>query len=124
MEINGSTTKAKNPEAPDSVEEQTAEIIACLDAGATIIQTGAPKGVVVNAFGTNFLNYPDAIETYGGAEALENVAKHIPLGRLGEPEEAAHLAMALLDGRNMFTTGSFFPIAGGYNNDSDSLKFP
>jgi hypothetical protein len=84
MEINGSTTKAKNPEAPDSVEEQTAEIIACLDAGATIIQTGAPKGVVVNAFGTNFLNYPDAIKTYGGAEALENVAKHTP-GALPQP---------------------------------------
>jgi len=86
--------------------------------------TAAPKGVCINAIGTNFLNYPDAIKTYGGPEALENVAKHIPLGRLGEPEEAAHLAMALLDGRNMFSTGSFFPIAGGYNNDTDSIKFP
>jgi 3-oxoacyl-[acyl-carrier protein] reductase len=86
--------------------------------------TAAPKGVCINAIGTNFLNYPDAIKTYGGPEALKNVVKHIPVGRLGEPEEAAHLAMALLDGRNMFTTGSFFPIAGGYNNESDSIKFP
>lgn len=37
--INGSTTKAKNPLVPESVEEHTAEIIACLDAGATIIHS-------------------------------------------------------------------------------------
>jgi len=35
--INGSTTKAINPLAPDSVAEQSAEIIRCLDAGATIV---------------------------------------------------------------------------------------
>jgi 3-oxoacyl-[acyl-carrier protein] reductase len=85
--------------------------------------TGAKKGVCINAFGTNFLNYPDAIETLGGPEKLKEVAKHIPVGRLGEPEEAAHLAMALLDGRNMYSTGSFFPVAGGYNNAIDSVSF-
>ncbi len=85
--------------------------------------TAAPKGVCVNAYGTNFLNYPDAVETLGGPEKLKEVVKHIPVGRLGEPEEAAHLAMALLDGRNMYTTGSFFPVAGGYNNAIDSVHF-
>ena len=86
--------------------------------------TAAPKGVCINAIGTNFLNYPDAVKTYGGPDALANVVKHIPLGRLGEPEECAHVAMSLLDGRNMFTTGSFFPLAGGYNNALDSVAFP
>jgi 3-keto-5-aminohexanoate cleavage enzyme len=37
--INGSTTKAKNPLVPETPEEQTAEIIRCLDAGATIIHS-------------------------------------------------------------------------------------
>ena len=85
--------------------------------------TAAPKGVCINAFGTNFINYPDAIKTLGGPEKIAAVAKHIPVGRFGEPEEAAHLAMALLDGRNMYTTGSFFPVAGGYNNALDSANF-
>jgi len=85
--------------------------------------TAAPKGVCINAIGSNFLNYPDAIKTLGGPEKLAEVASHIPVGRFGEPEEVAHLAMALLDGRNMFSTGTFFPIAGGYNNAIDSLKF-
>ncbi len=95
-------------------------------AGAnTLIQcaamTAASKGVCVNAFGTNFLNYPDAVNSYGGPEKLATVVGNIPLGRLGEPEEMAHLAMALLDGKNMFTTGQSFMVAGGYNVKLDSI---
>jgi NAD(P)-dependent dehydrogenase (short-subunit alcohol dehydrogenase family) len=85
--------------------------------------TAAEKGVCVNAFGTNFLNYPDAVESYGGEEAMAHVASKLPVGRFGEPEEAAHLAAALLDGKNMFTTGQSIMIAGGYNSRMDDLKF-
>jgi 3-keto-5-aminohexanoate cleavage enzyme len=35
--INGSVTKAKNPNAPGTPAEHTAEVIRCLDAGASII---------------------------------------------------------------------------------------
>ena len=85
--------------------------------------TAAEKGVCVNAFGTNFLNYPDAVNSYGGEEAMAHVASKLPVGRFGEPEEAAHLAMALLDGKNMFSTGQTIMIAGGYNSRMDDLKF-
>ncbi len=85
--------------------------------------TAAPKGVCVNAFGTNFLNYPDAVNAYGGKEAMDHVASFIPVGRFGEPEEMAHMAMPLLDGKNMYTTGQTFMIAGGYNHRYDNLKF-
>jgi 3-keto-5-aminohexanoate cleavage enzyme len=37
--INGSATKAKNPFVPETVEEQVAEGIKCLDAGVTILHT-------------------------------------------------------------------------------------
>ena len=83
--------------------------------------TAAEKGVCLNAFGTNFLNYPDAVESMGGPEKMAAVASNIPLGRFGEPEEMAHLAMALLDGYNMFTTGQSFMVAGGYNMKLDSI---
>ena len=85
--------------------------------------TAAEKGVCVNAFGTNFLNYPDAVESYGGEEAMAHVASKLPVGRFGEPEEAAHLAVALLDGKNMFTTGQSIMIDGGYSARMDDLKF-
>jgi 3-oxoacyl-[acyl-carrier protein] reductase len=94
-------------------------------AANTLIQgaamTAAPKGVCVNAFGTNFLNYPDAVNSYGGEEKMAAVASNIPVGRFGEPEEMAHFAMALLDGYNMFTTGQSFMVAGGYNVKLDSI---
>lgn len=94
-------------------------------AANTLIQgaamTAAPKGVCVNAFGTNFLNYPDAVESYGGPEKMAAVASNIPVGRFGEPEEMAHLAMPLLDWYNMYTTGQSFMIAGGYNVKLDSI---
>ena len=96
-------------------------------AANTLIQgaamTAAPKGVCVNAFGTNFLNYPDAVESYGGPEKMAAVASNIPVGRFGEPEEMAHLAMAFLDGKNMYATGQTIMVAGGYNHKMDNLKF-
>ena len=82
--------------------------------------TGAPKGVIVNAFGSNFMNYPDAIETLGGPEKMAAVSKKIPVGRFGETAEVAHTAVTLLDGRNMFATGMFIPMAGGYNIKSEA----
>jgi NAD(P)-dependent dehydrogenase (short-subunit alcohol dehydrogenase family) len=48
---------------------------------------------------------------------LYEVTKDIPLGRLGEVEEAAHFAMSLLDGVNTFQTGNFFCHSGGFNNE-------
>ena len=85
--------------------------------------TAAEKGVCVNAFGTNFLNYPDAVKSYGGEEAMAHVVGKLPVGRMGEPEEAAHVATPFLDGKNMFTTGQNIMIAGGYNSRMDDLKF-
>jgi NAD(P)-dependent dehydrogenase (short-subunit alcohol dehydrogenase family) len=80
--------------------------------------TAAPKGVCVNVIGTNFMNYPGFRKTAGAEDpkVFQKILDEIPLRRLGETEEAAHLAMSLLDGYNMYTTGNFFPVAGGFNN--------
>lgn len=81
--------------------------------------TVADKNVTVNAVGTNFMNYPGFKHTLGAdkdPKIMEALLEEIPTGRLGETREAAHFVMALLDGYNMYTTGSFFPVAGGFNN--------
>jgi 3-oxoacyl-[acyl-carrier protein] reductase len=81
--------------------------------------TVADKNVCVNAVGTNFMNYPGFKHTLGAdkdPKIMEALLEEIPIGRLGETREAAHFAMALLDGHNMYTTGNFFPVAGGFNN--------
>jgi len=80
--------------------------------------TAAPKGVCVNVIGTNFMNYPGFREAAGAEDpkVYQAILDTIPMRRLGETEEAAHLALSLLDGYNMYTTGNFFPVAGGFNN--------
>jgi NAD(P)-dependent dehydrogenase (short-subunit alcohol dehydrogenase family) len=79
----------------------------------------ADKNVTVNVVGTNFMNYPGFKHTLGAdkdPKIMEALLEEIPTGRLGETREAAHFTMALLDGHNMYTTGNFFPIAGGFNH--------
>jgi NAD(P)-dependent dehydrogenase (short-subunit alcohol dehydrogenase family) len=80
--------------------------------------TVASKGVCINVVGTNFMNYPGFREAAGAEDPkkFQAILDEIPLRRLGETEEAAHFTMALLDGYNMYTTGNFFPITGGFNN--------
>jgi NAD(P)-dependent dehydrogenase (short-subunit alcohol dehydrogenase family) len=80
--------------------------------------TVAANGVCVNVIGTNFMNYPGFRKSAGAEdpEVYQSILDTIPMRRLGETEEAAHFAMALLDGYNMYTTGNAFPVAGGFNN--------
>ena len=78
----------------------------------------ADKNVTINAVGTNFMNYPGFKHTLGAdkdPKIMADLVAKIPVGRLGETREAAHFAMALLDGYNMYTTGAFFSVAGGFN---------
>jgi len=49
-----------------------------------------------------------------GVAVCQKFLNEIPTGRLGETREAAHFTMALLDGHSMYTTGNFFPVAGGF----------
>ncbi|MGI9330621.1 MAG: SDR family NAD(P)-dependent oxidoreductase [Gammaproteobacteria bacterium] len=79
----------------------------------------AESNITVNAVGTNFMNYPGFLELSGAGsdpKIMEAILDMIPAGRLGETREAAHFAMALLDGKNMYTTGNFYPVAGGFNS--------
>jgi len=82
--------------------------------------TAAPKGVCVNVVGTNFMNYPGFKHAAGvedDPKAFQKILDTIPMKRLGETAEAAHFTVALLDGYNMYMTGNFFPVAGGFNNE-------
>ena len=77
----------------------------------------APKGVTVNGMGTNFCDYPGFKDTLGVKtdEDVAEWAKFIPQGRLGPPEEIAHLAAALLDGECNYYAAQFACMSGGWN---------
>ena len=54
-------------------------------------------------------NYPGREE-----EMFANLSATQPIGRMGKPEEIAHLALYLCSDEANFITGSFYPIDGGF----------
>lgn len=76
----------------------------------------APKGVQVNAVGTNFMDFPDFLRATGAddPEVRSVVESMVPLGRLGTMEEFAAFCMPFVDGTSRFTTGQFVAYAGGW----------
>jgi 3-oxoacyl-[acyl-carrier protein] reductase len=76
----------------------------------------AGKGVQVNAIGTNFMDFPEFLKANRAEEpeGRARVEAMVPMGRLGQLEEAAHLAAAFVDGTSRFTTGQFVAYAGGW----------
>jgi NAD(P)-dependent dehydrogenase (short-subunit alcohol dehydrogenase family) len=47
-------------------------------------------------------------------EMFRALSEYQPLGRMGTPEEVAHLALYLCSDEAAFITGSNFPIDGGF----------
>lgn len=76
----------------------------------------AKRGVIVNAIGTNYLDYPGfrAANNADDPAIRAKIEARVPIRRLGRTDEVAHFAAALLDGKNMFQTGQFFPLSGGH----------
>ncbi len=54
-------------------------------------------------------NYPGRV-----AEMFEKLSKTQPIGRMGKPEEIAHLALFLCSDEASFITGCDYPIDGGF----------
>mmetsp|Transcript_23587 Transcript_23587/g.51082 ORF Transcript_23587/g.51082 Transcript_23587/m.51082 type:complete len:154 (-) Transcript_23587:144-605(-) len=72
----------------------------------------ASKGIRVNAVCPGFIATPMTAEL--GEEYLQEVAKKIPLGRLGKPEEVAGTVRFLaLDPAAQYMTGHCYDVDGG-----------
>ncbi|HEU65225.1 MAG TPA: glucose 1-dehydrogenase [Chloroflexi bacterium] len=56
----------------------------------------------------------DMMKLFGTPEALEKIAKGIPLGRLGTPDDIANAVLFLASERSNFITGQTISVDGGY----------
>ncbi len=77
------------------------------------LELGA-DGITVNAIGPG----PIATELFTrvnppGAPATQRILDTIPLRRMGQPAEVAHMVASLLDARAGFTTGQVLYVCGG-----------
>jgi len=78
----------------------------------------AKKGLDVrsNSLHPTFIDTPilDPIrDMFGKAEAEAKLARQVPLGRIGKPEDVANAALYLLSDESRFVTGSELKIDGG-----------
>lgn len=77
----------------------------------------APHGIRVNAILPGLIGTEAVLEMASSPEGqAENEAKlaKIPLGRLGEPQEVANLAMFLLSDQASYCTGGLYTADGGF----------
>jgi 3-oxoacyl-[acyl-carrier protein] reductase len=77
----------------------------------------APRGVQVNAVGTNFMDFPGFIAASGAADPDVRAAieARVPMRRLGTMEEFAAFSAAFLDGTSGFATGQVVGFDGGWS---------
>lgn len=73
-----------------------------------------PHGITVNAIGPGPIASPlfDRVNP-PGAPATQQIVDAIPLRRMGQPAEVAHMVASLLDTRAGFVTGQVLYVCGG-----------
>jgi len=70
----------------------------------------APSGIRVNCVAPGVID-TDMVQVLG-TDTLEGLAREIPLGRLGRPEEVADMVLALVE--NLYVTGQVVTVDGGF----------
>jgi NAD(P)-dependent dehydrogenase (short-subunit alcohol dehydrogenase family) len=82
-----------------------------------LAKEAAPHGIQVNVLAPNYLYseayYPRA-RFIDDPEGREQIAAIVPMGRLGDPEEAGEVVAFLASGRSYFMTGQVINLTGGW----------
>jgi 3-oxoacyl-[acyl-carrier protein] reductase len=76
----------------------------------------APYGITVNSVAPAYIRTPMVMEQLT-AEQRNEIIKKIPVGRLCEPEEFAHVVLFLIDDKAGFITGEIIDQNGGLHFD-------
>lgn len=87
----------------------------------TIAVELAPHQITVNNIGPGAIDTPMDADLKANADAMKTLLAEIPLGRMGQPDEVAELAVYLASDAAAYVTGSTFFIDGGMLRQSGSL---
>jgi NAD(P)-dependent dehydrogenase (short-subunit alcohol dehydrogenase family) len=77
----------------------------------------APRGIQVNAVGTNFMDFPGFLEANRATEpeGRARVEGRVPMRRLGQLDEFAAFCAVFVDGTSGFQTGQVVGYDGGWS---------
>jgi len=74
----------------------------------------APYGVRVNALAPGIVKTDFNKNLWQSSDAVKQLARTVPLGRLAEPEDIARAALFLAGEESSYITGAILPIDGGW----------
>jgi len=84
----------------------------------------ASKGVLVNCVAPGFINIDETGSPGRGPERNDFLAKRIPMGRMGQPEEVARLIEWLVSPQCSYMSAQILTVDGGFlNSGSRGQKF-
>ena len=72
------------------------------------------EGIRVNAVAPGLIDTPMTAPMAAMPAILEHELRHVPMGRMGRPEEIAAAVMFLASDASSYTTGAVFAVDGGY----------
>ncbi len=81
----------------------------------------APKHITVNNIAPGAVHTPIDADVEADPEKMAALLKEIPLGRMGQPEEIAKLALYLASDEASYVTGSTYIIDGGLTVNTGGL---
>jgi len=87
----------------------------------TIAVELAPHKITVNNIGPGAIDTPLDTPTKEDPTKMKKLLAEIPLGRMGQPEEVAELAIYLASDAAAYVTGSTYFIDGGMLRQAGSL---
>jgi 3-oxoacyl-[acyl-carrier protein] reductase len=84
----------------------------------------ASKGILVNCVAPGFINIDETASPGRGPERNEFLAKHIPMRRMGQPEEVACMIEWLVSPKCSYMSAQVLTVDGGFlNSGSRGQKF-
>ncbi len=84
----------------------------------------ASQGILVNCVAPGFINIDETASPGRGQERNEFLSKHIPMGRMGQPDEVARLIEWLVSPQCTYMSAQVIAVDGGFlNSGSRGQKF-
>jgi NAD(P)-dependent dehydrogenase (short-subunit alcohol dehydrogenase family) len=107
---------------PGSSSAHSAAKAAVLGLTRQVAAEGAPHGIRANALLPGFVETAATSSVLASTEARRTIERHVPLGRIGRPEDIAGAALFFASDASSWITGETLVVDGGWTRIGLSIE--